>query len=39
MQKTKDGVTYTMVYNGELYNTEDVRKILQDRGLTLLGQV
>jgi asparagine synthase (glutamine-hydrolysing) len=24
--------TYTIIYNGELYNTEDVRKILKDNG-------
>ena len=26
--------TYTIVYNGELYNTEDVRKILKDNGFS-----
>ena len=26
--------TYTIVYNGELYNTEEVRKILKDNGFS-----
>lgn len=25
---------YTIIYNGELYNTEDVRKVLRDKGYT-----
>ncbi len=29
MQKTVDGNTYTIVYNGELYNTEEVRARLR----------
>ncbi|KOP83838.1 asparagine synthase (glutamine-hydrolyzing) [Cytobacillus solani] len=32
MTKTKNGNTYTIVYNGELYNTEDIRKELIQRG-------
>ena len=32
MCKEKDGLTYRMVYNGELYNTEDIRKELLKRG-------
>ncbi|MDQ0214368.1 asparagine synthase (glutamine-hydrolyzing) [Oikeobacillus pervagus] len=32
MTKTSHGKTYTMVYNGELYNTEEIRKELQKRG-------
>ncbi|WLR51528.1 asparagine synthase (glutamine-hydrolyzing) [Bacillus tianshenii] len=32
MSKEKDGTTYMMVYNGELYNTEDLRKELLQRG-------
>lgn len=34
MTKVKDGKTYTLVYNGELYNTEDLRKELRKRGYT-----
>ncbi|MFZ5975933.1 MAG: asparagine synthase (glutamine-hydrolyzing) [Bacillota bacterium] len=32
MQKTVDGNTYTIVYNGELYNTEEVRAKLFELG-------
>ncbi|GLO67272.1 asparagine synthase (glutamine-hydrolyzing) [Oceanobacillus kimchii] len=32
MSKTVDGITYTICYNGELYNTEDLRKELLKRG-------
>ena len=32
MAKDKNGNTYQMVYNGELYNTEDIRKELLNRG-------
>lgn len=32
MQKQLGGATYTLVYNGELYNTEDIRRELLDRG-------
>ncbi|WP_066304501.1 asparagine synthase (glutamine-hydrolyzing) [Bacillus sp. FJAT-29814] len=32
MTKLKNGHTYTMVYNGELYNTEDIRKELLKSG-------
>ena len=28
---------YTIVYNGQLYNTEDLRKELQDEGFTFSG--
>ncbi|UJL47722.1 asparagine synthase (glutamine-hydrolyzing) [Virgibacillus sp. NKC19-16] len=31
MSREKDGNTYTLVYNGELYNTEDLRKELRKR--------
>ncbi|SFB32823.1 asparagine synthase (glutamine-hydrolysing) [Lentibacillus halodurans] len=34
MQKEKGGSMYTLVYNGELYNTDDLRKELQKRGYT-----
>lgn len=34
MSKSKGSNTYTMVYNGELYNTEDLRKELLKRGYT-----
>ncbi|WP_010647830.1 asparagine synthase (glutamine-hydrolyzing) [Oceanobacillus massiliensis] len=32
MSKEKDGFTYTLVYNGELYNTEELRQALLQRG-------
>jgi len=32
MQKRLGDVTYTLVYNGELYNTEDIRRDLLARG-------
>jgi asparagine synthase (glutamine-hydrolysing) len=32
MIKTIEGKTYVVVYNGELYNTEDLRKELLDKG-------
>lgn len=32
MTKSQNGQSFTMVYNGELYNTEDLRKELQKRG-------
>ncbi|MCH1624576.1 asparagine synthase (glutamine-hydrolyzing) [Fredinandcohnia quinoae] len=32
MTKTHKGHTYTIAYNGELYNTEDIRKELLKRG-------
>ena len=32
MQKVVDGATYTIVYNGELYNTEELRAELIARG-------
>ncbi|WP_449540255.1 asparagine synthase (glutamine-hydrolyzing) [Ferdinandcohnia sp. Marseille-Q9671] len=31
-KQSNQGKSYTMVYNGELYNTEDLRKELQKRG-------
>ncbi len=33
-KKTKEGNDLTIVYNGELYNTEDLRKELVRRGHT-----
>ncbi|GAB0171888.1 asparagine synthase (glutamine-hydrolyzing) [Lysinibacillus sp. CTST325] len=32
MQKEYDGANYVITYNGELYNTEELRKELQNRG-------
>ncbi|MGP4082102.1 asparagine synthase (glutamine-hydrolyzing) [Pseudalkalibacillus sp. R45] len=32
MQKVHHSNLYTMVYNGELYNTEDIRKVLASKG-------
>ncbi|MFC7393179.1 asparagine synthase (glutamine-hydrolyzing) [Scopulibacillus cellulosilyticus] len=37
MQKSMNGHTYTMVYNGELYNTEDIRRALLELGHTFKG--
>ena len=31
------GEKYTIVYNGELYNTEEIRKELEEAGHTFLG--
>ncbi|HEY5560737.1 MAG TPA: asparagine synthase (glutamine-hydrolyzing) [Clostridiaceae bacterium] len=32
MTRSKEGNHYTIVYNGELYNTEELRRTLKDRG-------
>jgi asparagine synthase (glutamine-hydrolysing) len=32
MERTHNGKQYTLVYNGELYNTEDIRTVLLKRG-------
>ncbi|MGG3563491.1 asparagine synthase (glutamine-hydrolyzing) [Neobacillus rhizosphaerae] len=37
MTKQKDGFNYTICYNGELYNTEDIRKILLTKGYSFKG--
>jgi asparagine synthase (glutamine-hydrolysing) len=37
MSKIKDGYQYTICYNGELYNTEDIRKILHSKGYSFNG--
>ena len=34
MTKEQGGFKYTLIYNGELYNTEDISKDLLDRGYT-----
>lgn len=34
MTKKKDKIAYTIIYNGELYNTEDVRAVLLKKGYT-----
>lgn len=36
MTKVHDGVNYVITYNGELYNTEELRKELQKRGYHFL---
>ncbi|MFB7160027.1 asparagine synthase (glutamine-hydrolyzing) [Lysinibacillus sp. NPDC056232] len=35
MKKVHDGANYVITYNGELYNTEELRKELQNRGHVL----
>lgn len=37
MTHSQAGETYTIVYNGELYNTEELRRELLNRGHTFLG--
>lgn len=37
MRLTHNGETYTLVYNGELYNTEEIRTALQKLGHRFLG--
>ncbi|MBD1380609.1 asparagine synthase (glutamine-hydrolyzing) [Metabacillus arenae] len=37
MSRTKSGAQYTICYNGELYNTEDIRKELLKRGYSFQG--
>ncbi|WHY78944.1 asparagine synthase (glutamine-hydrolyzing) [Neobacillus sp. WH10] len=37
MTKHKEGYDYTICYNGELYNTEDIRKILHTKGYSFRG--
>jgi len=37
MNKSKEKSNYTLCYNGELYNTEDIRKELLKRGYTFQG--
>ncbi len=37
MSKSKEKSNYTLCYNGELYNTEDIRKELLKRGYTFQG--
>ncbi|MFC3883682.1 asparagine synthase (glutamine-hydrolyzing) [Bacillus songklensis] len=37
MTRKKQEYTYTICYNGELYNTEDIRKELLKRGYTFQG--
>ncbi|MFC4619650.1 asparagine synthase (glutamine-hydrolyzing) [Camelliibacillus cellulosilyticus] len=37
MHKDRDGQTFTIVYNGELYNTEDIRAELMLKGYTFKG--
>jgi asparagine synthase (glutamine-hydrolysing) len=37
MRKDKDGSVYTICYNGELYNTEDIRKQLLLKGYSFKG--
>jgi asparagine synthase (glutamine-hydrolysing) len=37
MSRKKNELTYTLCYNGELYNTEEIRKELLQRGYTFEG--
>ncbi|MEJ9212385.1 asparagine synthase (glutamine-hydrolyzing) [Bacillus smithii] len=37
MTKTHNERTYTIIYNGELYNTEDIRKVLLSKGYAFQG--
>lgn len=37
MTKSKEGNKYTICYNGELYNTEDIRKVLLTKGYSFKG--
>ncbi len=37
MTRERGGYTYTMIYNGELYNTEDLRRELLERGWQFQG--
>jgi len=37
MTREKEGSQYTICYNGELYNTEDIRKILLSKGYSFKG--
>lgn len=37
MTKQKEDNSYTICYNGELYNTEDIRKELLKKGYTFRG--
>ncbi len=37
MRKTADGRSYVLVYNGELYNTEDLRRELKADGFTFFS--
>jgi asparagine synthase (glutamine-hydrolysing) len=37
MIRQKNGYSYTVAYNGELYNTEDIRKELLKKGYTFQG--
>jgi len=37
MTRTRDGISFTITYNGELYNTEDLRKELLQKGYFFHG--
>jgi asparagine synthase (glutamine-hydrolysing) len=37
MTRTRDGASFTITYNGELYNTEDLRRELLLKGYTFQG--
>lgn len=37
MSAKVDEVTYTIVYNGQLYNTEEIREILKENGFKFKG--
>ncbi len=38
MQRTYQGKTYTIVYNGEIYNGPELRKVIEAEGITLTTQ-
>lgn len=37
MSIKKDDITYTIIYNGQLYNTEDLRETLKENGFKFKG--
>ena len=39
MARVRDGVEYVLIYNGELYNTDELRRELRKRGISHLKVV